>query len=127
VRATAGPSTATAQSFAVGGPARLVVLDTTLLVSRTGRVTVPLGCFGPTACRVAAVTVRGAGQTLARGAARTVRAGGSAKVALTLGARGRRRLARAGSALTVRIVATPAGGFGGNVRARFVALRGTTR
>ncbi|MDW5595423.1 hypothetical protein VSS74_13825, partial [Conexibacter stalactiti] len=125
VRASAGGASATAQSFAVGGPARLVVLNTTLLVSRRGAVTIPLGCFGPTACRIGAISVSGGGQTLARAAARTIRAGATAKVALTLAKRGRSRLARAGAALTVRIVATPAGGYGGNVRAQFVALRGT--
>lgn len=124
VRATANGVAAVAQSLGVGGPPRLVVLATTALVARTGRVTVPVGCFGPTACRIPAVTVSTGGRAIARAAGRTVNAGATAKIALTLGSAARRRLARAGSALTVRFVATPTGGVGGNTRAQFVALRG---
>lgn len=124
VRATANGVAAVAQSAGVGGPPRLVVLAETVLVSRTGAVTVPVGCFGPTACRIPAVTVSSGSRAIARAAGRTVDAGATAKIRLVLGSAARKKLARAGSALTVRVVATPTGGVGGNSRAQFVALRG---
>ncbi|ADB51753.1 glycine-rich protein [Conexibacter woesei] len=125
VRATATGLSTTAQSVATGGPPRLVILSTVALVSRSGAVTVTLGCFGPTACRVPRVTVT-SGQVIARAGARTVRAGGTSRVELRLGRRGVSKLRSAGSSIPVRFVSTPTGGYGGNARLQFVALRGAT-
>lgn len=125
VRATADGLSTTAQSVAVGGPARLVILNQTALVSRAGSVTVVLGCFGSTDCRVARVTAT-SGQVIARSGRRVVRAGATSRVVLTLGRRGLSKLRRAGSSIPVRFVSLPEGGYGGNVRMTWVALRGTS-
>lgn len=125
VRATAGGLSTTAQSAATGGPPRLVILSTVALVSRTGAVNVTLGCFGPTACRIPSVTVT-SGQVIARAGSRTIRAGATSRVALRLGRRGVSKLRSAGSSIAVRFVSTPTGGYGGNARLQFVALRGAS-
>ncbi|MDW5598404.1 hypothetical protein VSS74_28855, partial [Conexibacter stalactiti] len=121
--ATVAGLTSTAQSAAVGGPARLVILTTTALVSRTGGVTVQVACFGPTDCAVPRMTAT-SGQVIARAGARTIRSGNSSRYVMTLGRRGLSKLGRAGSSIPVRFVSTPTGGYGGNARLTFVALNG---
>ncbi len=123
VTATVGGLATTVQSTAVGGPARLVILTTTALVSRGGGVTVQVACFGPTDCVVPRMTAT-SGQVIARAGARTIRSGNSSKYTMTLGARGIAKLRRAGSSIAVRFVSTPTGGYGGNARLTFVALKG---
>ncbi|MDO8187487.1 hypothetical protein Q7L71_17935, partial [Conexibacter sp. CPCC 205706] len=123
VTATVGGLATTVQSTAVGGPARLVILTTTALVSRTGGVTVQVACFGPTDCAVPRMTAT-SGQVIARAGARTIRSGNSSKYTMTLGARGVAKLKKAGSSIAVRFVATPTGGYGGNARLSWVALKG---
>ncbi|MDO8210641.1 hypothetical protein [Conexibacter sp. CPCC 206217] len=123
VRATLDGVSTTAQTPAFGGPSRLVILTTTVLVSRTGTLSVQVGCFGPTACRIPAVTVT-SGQVIARSGARTVRPGATSKIALRLGKRGVSKLSRAGSSIVTRFVSTPTGGYGGNARVTLVALKG---
>lgn len=123
VRATLDGVSTTAQTPAFGGPSRLVILTTTVLVSRTGTLSVQVGCFGPTACRIPAVTVT-SGQVIARSGALTVRPGATARIALRLGKRGVSKLSRAGSSIVTRFVSTPTGGYGGNARVTFVALKG---
>ncbi len=125
VIATVDGQSVTAQTVAVGGPARLVILTTTALVSRSGGVTVQVACFGPTDCVVPRMTAT-SGQQIARGGARTIRSGASSKYAMTLNRAGRSKLRRSGSSIAVRFVSTPNGGYGGNARLSFVALRGTT-
>jgi hypothetical protein len=123
VTATAGGESATAQTAAVGGPARLVILTQTALVSRTGAVTVQVACFGPTDCVVPRMTAT-AGQVIARAGARTVRSGNSSRYRIQLGRRGISKLRRIGSSIAVRFVSAPEGGYGGNNRLSFVALNG---
>jgi hypothetical protein len=123
VTGTVDGASATAQSTAVGGPARLVILTTTALVSRTGAVTVQVACFGPTACAVPRMTAT-SGQVIARAGSRTIRSGASSKYRIALGRRGKAKLRRSGSSIAVRFVAVPNGGYGGNARISFVALRG---
>jgi len=125
VTATVGGLATTAQSTAVGGPARLVILTTTALVSRGGGVTVQVACFGPTDCAVPRMTAT-SGQVIARAGARTIRSGNSSKYAITLGARGIAKLRRAGSSIAVRFVCAPTGGYGGNARLTWVALKGAS-
>jgi hypothetical protein len=125
VTATVDGQSVTAQSVATGGPARLVILTTTALVSRTGGVTVQVACFGPTDCVVPRMTAT-SGQVIARAGARTIRSGSSSRYTIALGRRGRAKLRRAGSSIAVRFVCTPTGGSGGNARLSFVALNGTT-
>lgn len=124
VTATSDGRSATARSVAVGGPPRLMLLTTTAIVSRRGTLTIPVACVGATVCRIPRLTLRGGGSVLVRGTERTVVAGGTAKLALTLGRRGRKLLARAGAGLTTRLVVTPTGGSGGNARVRLVAPKG---
>ncbi|HEY4277728.1 MAG TPA: hypothetical protein VGM91_05885 [Conexibacter sp.] len=124
VKATASGETVTAQTAAVGGPARLVIMVATALVSKTGAVTVPIACYGPTNCVVPAITATSGGQVIARGSARTVHSGASSKIAFRLGKRGLAHLGKAGSSIAVRFVSTPTGGYGGNRRITFVALHG---
>jgi hypothetical protein len=124
VTATAAGLSTTAQSVAVGGPARLVILTTTATVSRAGAVTIQVACFGPTDCAVPSMTAT-SGQVIARAGARTVRSGASSKYAIRLGKRGLSKLRRVGSSIPVRFVSTPTGGYGGNARLTWVALNGT--
>lgn len=124
VTATVGAERVTALSPAVGGPARLTVLASTALVSRGGSVTVPVSCVGATACAIPQVVLRSSGRVIARAGARTVRPGASARIPLTIDRAARRRLARRGSSIPARVVATPRGGYGGNAAVRLVALRG---
>lgn len=124
VTATADGRSATARSIAVGGPPRLTLLTTTALVSRRGTLTIPVACVGATVCRVPRVTLRGGGGVLWRGPERTVVAGATERIAITLGRRGRKLLAKPGAALTTRLVATPRGGAGGSARVRLAALKG---
>ncbi len=123
VTATIGGLATTVQSTAVGGPARLVILTTTALVSRGGGLSIQVACFGPTDCVVPTMTAT-SGQVIARAGARTIRSGNSSKYAITLGARGVAKLRRAGSSIAVRFVSTPTGGYGGNARLTWVALKG---
>ncbi len=116
VTATSDGRGATARSIAVGGPPRLTLLATTVLVSRRGTFTIPVACVGATVCRIPKLTLRGGGQVLVRGGERSVVAGTTARLALTLGRRGRKLLARPGAALTTRLIVTPTGGSGGNAR-----------
>lgn len=123
VTATAGGESATAQTAAVGGPARLVILTQTALVSRTGALTVQVACFGPTDCVVPAMTAT-SGQVIARAGARTVRSGASSRYRIQLGRRGLSKLGRIGSSIQVRFVSTPTGGYGGNARLTWFAPNG---
>jgi hypothetical protein len=123
VTATADGQAVLAQTAAVGGPARLVILTTTALVSTSGSVTVQVACFGPTDCAIPAMTAT-SGQVIARAGARTVHSGNSSKYVMRLGKRGLSKLGRAGSSIPVRFVCTPTGGYGGNARLSFVALKG---
>ncbi|MBB4662091.1 hypothetical protein [Conexibacter arvalis] len=125
VTATIGGESVTATTAMVGGPARLVILSTTALVSRTGAVTVKVACFGPTDCVIPRMTAT-SGQVIARGGARTVRSGNSSRYRINLGRRGLTKLRRTASSIPVRFVSAPNGGYGGNARISFVALRGTT-
>jgi hypothetical protein len=102
-----------------------VILTTTALVSRTGAVTVQVACFGPTDCVVPRMTAT-SGQVIARAGARTIRSGASSKYVMALGSRGKAKLRGTGSSIAVRFVCAPNGGYGGNVRLSFVALKGTT-
>jgi hypothetical protein len=124
VTATSAGRSATARSIAVGGPPRLTLLTTTALVSRRGTLTIPVACVGATVCNVARMTLRGGGGVLWRGPARTVVAGTTEQIAITLGRRARTLLAKPGAALTTRLLATPTGGAGGNARVRLAALKG---
>ncbi|MDO8189401.1 hypothetical protein Q7L71_27620, partial [Conexibacter sp. CPCC 205706] len=124
VTATSDGRSATARSITVGGPPRLTLLTTTALVSRRGTLTIPVACVGPTVCKIPRLTLRGGGAVLVRGGEQSVVAGGTAKLALTLGRRGRKLLARRGAALVTRLIVTPTGGSGGNARVTLVARQG---
>ncbi|MDO8211102.1 hypothetical protein [Conexibacter sp. CPCC 206217] len=124
VTATVDGQAVTAQTAAVGGPARLVILSTSAFVSRTGGVSVQIACYGPTDCVVPTMTAT-SGQVIARAGARTVRSGNSSRYTIRLGKRGLDKLRRPGSSIAVRFVCPPNGGYGGNARLTWAALKGT--
>lgn len=124
VVATVGRTSVTAQTVAVGGPARLLLPASVAVVSRAGRVVVPVACTGPTACAIPEAVATSAGRQVAHGVGRTVSPGTVATLSLALSRDGRRRLRRPRAAVLARVVATPDGGYGGNARMRLVAPRG---
>ncbi len=67
VTATSDGRSATARSVAVGGPPRLTLLATTVLVTKRGTLTIPVSCVGATVCRIPKLTLSGGGSVLVRG------------------------------------------------------------